>query len=97
MYFNTSRVRGNELAEYKIHATRQETRIHELFVHNPTAKLTPEDVQRYHPGFESTPITSIRRAFSNLANDGWISKTDAQIPGMFGRPIYLWVCNRRKT
>ena len=89
-YFNTTHVRGQRLAQYDAKTDDQEAMIAEFFDKNPDTELTPEDVLVLHPGFHSTPITSIRRAFTNLKGVGLIVKTDNQVDGMYGRPIYTW-------
>jgi hypothetical protein len=90
MFFNTINVRGYKLTAYQIKATKQESQIYEFFHHNPGMEVTPEDIMKWHPEFTWTPITSIRRAFTNLATDGRIEKTDHQIDGMYGMPIHTW-------
>jgi len=88
-YFNTTHVRGQELSEYKVMATRQETLIYEFFRRNSDGQWTPEDIKKLHPNFLKVPITSIRRAFTNL-KDSYIYKTDHKVLGRYGRPIYTW-------
>ena len=87
-YFNTTHVRGQKLIEYQILATKQETLIFEFFKRNAFGQWTPEDIKRFHPKFRNTPLTSIRRVFTNLK--GRIYKTDNKVDGMYGRPIYTW-------
>ncbi len=41
-------------------------------------------------GVNDTPITSIRRAMTNLTNRGNLVKTDAQVTGAKGKPEYIW-------
>jgi hypothetical protein len=89
-FFNTIHVRGQQLATYEVKADYQEDLIAEFFRNNPGAQITPEDILKHHPGFTRTPITSIRRAFTNLANDLKIYKTDNQVEGMYGMPIHTW-------
>lgn len=36
------------------------------------------------------PLTSIRRAITNLTTDGHLVKTDLQVIGPFNRPEYCW-------
>ena len=36
------------------------------------------------------PLTSIRRALTNLTNAGELVKTDKQMKGMYGRPEHQW-------
>jgi len=39
-----------------------------------------------------TPITSIRRSFSNLHKKGLIEKAGYKIEGDFGKQINVWRC-----
>ena len=89
-YYNTTHIRGQALIKYKAKACDQEAMIYEFFSMNPSIKITPEDISNYHPEFDHTPITSIRRAFTNLKNLNLIFKTDNQVDGMYWRPIYTW-------
>jgi hypothetical protein len=38
----------------------------------------------------SAPLTSIRRAMTNLTEDGQLVKTDLQRTGPYGKPEHLW-------
>lgn len=38
------------------------------------------------------PITSIRRAMTNLAADGRLVKTEAKTQGAYGMPEHVWAC-----
>ena len=89
-YFNTTHVRGQQLADYEAKTDSQEIMILQFFKANKGSEWTPEDIHQHHGGFHSTPLTSIRRAFSNLQRDGFIEKTDNQVEGMYGRPVYTW-------
>ena len=93
-YFNTTSVRGQQLIDYEEIAEDQENMIALFFDKHSSGEWTPEDILKHHRGFAQTPITSIRRAFTNLKNIGFIYKTDNQIGGMYGRPIYTWRYNR---
>jgi len=93
-YFNTTHIRGQQLINYKEGAEDQENMIARFFEYHQSGEWTPEDIFTWHPGFHHTPITSIRRAFTNLKNIGIIYKTDTQIDGMYGRPIYTWRYNQ---
>lgn len=39
---------------------------------------------------QATPLTSIRRAISNLTKKGLLRKTQIKVMGRFGRLEYLW-------
>ncbi len=92
-YFNTTSIRGKQLVDYEIQASKQDSKVMEVFFMNQSVELTPEDILNNHPDFWRTPITSIRRAFTNLATAGYIVKTDNQVDGMYGRPIHTWRYN----
>ena len=89
-YFNTTNLRGQQLAAYNIQAQKQDDMVVEFFRRNPHAIVTTEDLWIALPALARGPITSTRRAFSNLLNRGLIEKTDAQVTGLWGKPIHLW-------
>ena len=39
----------------------------------------------------NTPLTSIRRAITNLEKKGKLEKTDIQKEGMYGKKTFCWV------
>ena len=39
---------------------------------------------------EKWPITSIRRAMTNLTDDGMIVKTQKTVKGVYGKSEHLW-------
>ena len=87
-YYNTTRVRGHQLRLYEFQAERQEHKVREFMEANPTFEPTAEDIGRLVlPG---TPRTSWGRCLTNLKKQGIIAKTDKQLEGQWGRPIYLW-------
>lgn len=94
-FYNTISLEGEKLAKANARALGQEELIKEIFLKNPSLEITPSQMQklfnskldRYHP------ITSIRRAMTNLssAKHGFfLQKTMIQIPGEFGLPEHLW-------
>jgi predicted transcriptional regulator len=87
-YYNTTRVRGQELRIYEIAAQRQEERVLEFFQANPRAELSAEDIGRLV--LQGTPRTSWGRSLTNLMKRNLLEKTDRQVEGAWGRPIYLW-------
>ena len=87
-YFNTTRLRGRQLAGYEIKAKTQNTKVAEFFRHNPRLEFTPEDIGRLVlPG---TPRTSWGRTLTVNTKKGLLEKTDNQLEGAWGRPIYTW-------
>lgn len=87
-YFNTTRLRGRQLYSYQIQATNQNAKVLEFARHNPGLEFTPEDIGRLVlPG---TPRTSWGRAITVNTKKGFLEKTDNQVDGIWGRPIYFW-------
>jgi len=37
-----------------------------------------------------TPLTSIRRAISDLTKEGYLVKTDRMVKGIYGEPNHIW-------
>ena len=92
-YFNTTHVFGEELARYQDAALSQEERLLAYFeaaynagghyvLLTPTAALN-------RVFNNSVPITSVRRALSNLTRDGKL-RTSGKAMGPYGRPEHYW-------
>ena len=88
-FHNTNDSRGRALAQAEEKAKPQEERILDLFVKNPHAYFDAYRV-RNALNMQATPITSIRRAITNLANNGDIIKTAVMVRGEFGVKCYTW-------
>ena len=87
-YYNTTHVEGDQLSEYIAKASDQESLVFEFFYQNGDTYFTPEHVQKYVlPG---APLTSSRRAVTNLCSRGHILKSVKQGIGMYGRPVHYW-------
>jgi hypothetical protein len=98
-FFNTINEQQN-IKEFSQKAVSQEISIFQIFSLSPEAELTPFDVlnilvekKMVH---ENTPITSIRRAMSNLTRSGNLIKTEHQVPGELGKKNYCWKLNNNK-
>jgi len=92
-YHNTTDVVGQELNKYDLKATNQDDRLLEYFMNaftrdgsyvllTPTAALKRVFDNRI-------PITSVRRALSNLTRDGKLQKS-GKTRGPYGRPEHYW-------
>ena len=91
-YFNTNAEHGAELSRSKFKVKSQQDAVLAFFCENPMRGFTPFDIQRnVLPG---TPITSIRRAITNLAQAGKLKKTESMGRGRYGKKNYLWVYKR---
>lgn len=90
-YFNTTREKGRKLYAYREKARTQEEIIKDIFKMEFDG-LTAVDVMRRFPK-KHTPITSIRRALSNLTESGFLIKTDHKKEGLFGRDNVMYKLN----
>ena len=98
MYHNTTNENGATLNESRKKAKTQDEMVLEYFKNYDNLGATPERVLRHFKIMEklserkwhNTPITSIRRSFSNLKNKGLIKKTETLIEGDFGKNIHVW-------
>jgi hypothetical protein len=91
-YYNTNRLTGSALLE-AIHAAKsQQEKILLWFQAMPGRRMAPHQI-RATLFSEQTPLTSIRRAMTNLEQDGFLTKTKFMIDGDFGKPVHTWELN----
>jgi len=98
MFYNTNEEKGTTLNESRKKAKTQDELVLEYFKNYDNLGATPERVLRHFKIMEklsdnkwhNTPITSIRRSFSNLKNKGLIEKTNRTIEGDFGKQVNVW-------
>ena len=99
-FHNTTNEVGAKLAQSTSKALTQDEAILAYFNKYDNLGATPERVLRHLQIMEKlssnrwsqTPITSIRRSFSNLSFglNPKIRKTDRMIMGDYGRKVYVW-------
>ena len=91
-FFNTTNLSGNALKKEREAAKNQQERI--LLIFKQFRKgMTPTRVHFIHNDlfqYNRCPITSIRRAITNLTDAGKLVKTDAQKNGAYGKPNCVW-------
>lgn len=93
-FYNTTKRTGEELIRAEEEARSQEERVLAFFRSEKGFK-SPFEV--WHRLFLcSIPITSVRRAMTNLANEGHLEKTDILVTGDYGKPNHLWRLAVRK-
>jgi len=88
-YHNTTDSSGQTLIEYNQKAETQEQKILQFFQENRGSFFTPSEIHEYTYS-RNTPLTSIRRAISNLTRQGFLIKTTEQRQGYYDRPEYIW-------
>lgn len=85
-YFNTTNETGQTLKTYQAKATEQERRI--LAIMQDLGMASPSQV---HAAIGKTcPLTSVRRAMTNLTNAGRLVKMEQKVVGAFGRREHVW-------
>ena len=90
-FYNTTNQSGIELQTSMQNAKNQEQRIMMIMKHC-NEPMTPFDVLMvYNSFFEPVPITSIRRAMTNLTDDNELIKTCQQKAGQYGMKNYCWI------
>lgn len=86
-FYNTNKENAKESLNSSQKTKRQKVVIYDLFLlfNEP---LSPSMV--YKAVNEKWPITSIRRAMTNLTDDGMIVKTQETVKGVYGKNEHLW-------
>jgi hypothetical protein len=88
MYYNTTKSKGRTLANFQQSAKNQDEKV--MLIYKASMKgLTASEVFRQYPD-KRVPLTSIRRAITNLMNDKRLVKTEIQKPGMYDKPEYVY-------
>ena len=85
-YYNTNNEEGQELSNSRISATKQEDVIYLLF--NDDSYFSPDMIKTLL--VQDYPITSIRRALTNLTNKGLLEKTNEMVMGRYGKKTHTW-------
>ena len=86
-YHDTGVCSTAELPTFIRQARRQEDDILAFFRDHPGQDFSPSQVW-YH--FQQWPLTSVRRAITNLTARGALKKLTGRVPGLWGKPEGLW-------
>lgn len=90
MYYNTTNVSGEQLPLYREKAKSQEDLVMWFFNnHPPGMHASPEDIHEavFPP---EVPLTSVRRAMSDLTHLGYLERTEYKTLGRYGRDVHMW-------
>ena len=68
----------------------QEDLILDFYRRNPTKAMTPSHVHAFLFARTMTPLTSIRRAITDLTEVGQLEKTDRKRAGLYGKDEHCW-------
>lgn len=89
-YFNTTS-QDTEFVESRVEKNKsQEQIVYELF--KSVKKMTASEVLEAYPG--KVPLTSIRRAMSNLQYEGKIHKIKSTKTGLYGSPERYYLISK---
>jgi len=83
-FYNTTSISGKQLENFEHKAEAQEVKILNIYRKSRNG-LTASEVFKQYPD-RKTPITSIRRAITNLMNDKKLVKTTIKRTGIYGSP-----------
>ena len=88
MYYNTNKETGEELNASRQRSKSQTELIYDYFINNPLDELTPIEIKAKIR--MRAPITSIRRAITDLTSQGKLVKTDNLKAGNYGKRCHCW-------
>ena len=95
MYYNTNKESGETLEKSQVKTTSQEDKIYEYFKTIQSYYVAPHQLVGLLSN--NTPITSIRRAITNLERAGKLIKTDKMIMGNYGKMVHTWKLKNSQT
>jgi len=91
-YFNTNNEKGMQLMASEQKAANQECQIIQIFLRYDADELfSPEVIHNMLDGI--SPLTSTRRAMSNMTKKGLLIKTDEMVTGVYGKLTHTWKLN----
>ena len=95
-YYNTNNETGTELQKSWNQASKQKRLIYHIFTSlwgdETGGYFAPHQIKdilsdRYD---EDYPLTSIRRAITDLTADGMLVKTNHRVKGNYGKKVHTW-------
>jgi len=90
-YHDTGVCSTAQLPTFTSQARRQSADILGFFRAHPGEDFSPSQVWGH---FQQWPLTSIRRAMTNLTARGALEKLTGRVPGLWGKPEGLWTLHR---
>jgi len=88
MYYNTNKETGDTLLKSRGNTQSQENVILTHFKGATYTICAPHELEFLFDG--RVPITSIRRALTNLEKAGKLVKTDVMVMGTYGKMVHTW-------
>lgn len=96
-FHNTNRESGTNLVKSEEKAKHQDEIVFDYFQKTFPYKFSPEEIWKRAFDTNNVPLTSIRRAFTNLTNQNRLIKTTEQVTGIYGKKICLWKLYIKET
>lgn len=94
-FHNTIGESGDTLIKSEIKCKNQEERIVEILKEKNGIAVTPFYIhEAYLKLYDAVPITSIRRAITNLTNQNRLIKTSQMKTEQYGKPNNTWMYNQ---
>lgn len=87
-YYNTNNETGETLLKSLVKAESQEDCILSYFKDGGGTFRAPHELEFLFGG--EAPITSIRRALTNLEKSGKLIKLDLMVMGTYGKMVHTW-------
>lgn len=92
MYYNTNNEVGLTLKNSESTTTNQEEAILAFFKANKgVTGFAPHTINSLV--LPNSPITSVRRALTNLTDKGLLVKCDIMVRGNYGKLVHCWMLN----
>ena len=94
-YYNTLNESSEDVKVSKIKAKKQKDQILSIYKHT-LRPMTPAEIwEGYGYKNKNVPLTSIRRAITNLETEGLLKKPNIQKPGVYGKMNHCWIYEKR--
>ena len=93
-FYNTTNETGETLKNSNQKAETQEETIMNIFRNEPEGLYTPSEIHKIS-GL-NCPLTSIRRAISNLCSNGFLVKTTTMKMGTYGKLVHCYTTQKEE-
>jgi hypothetical protein len=88
-YYDTNKESGNVLSKSRSQARTQQHKIMDFFRAHPYDLFAPHEIND-KVFLWDIPLTSVRRAMTNLADDGKLKKTNYMKRGIYNKKVHTW-------
>lgn len=94
-FYNTTHEVNPDLARHRQAATKQDDLVLDFYRRRAGELFTPSEVwQRAGFAAQDVPLTSVRRAITNLTDEGRLVKTTVRRIGFYSHNEFCWVYPR---